>query len=312
MNEIFNEIDCPVCGSNVFKNILIITPEQFLNDYRKKYYNLESMGINLDTKFFFQKCKNCSFVFVNPRINEKIYPIVYNIAKEGQYADKGWREGDNDLAKLFNTHSKFYASINLLEAIFYMKNRFNKLRNDEQKPITLLDYGCGFGHILDLCKPFGIEAVGVDIDERRIQFCKNKELNICKPDELSEDIKFDIIISWSVVEHINDLNQYFQYIYKHMNKGGIFMFNGLTPRIIFWERLRKKYRWVIPIEHINYFTRKSMHYMISKHGFAYVPKMKLVQLIDSYPRYFYPFAKLLFKGFYPNGILKMDLIKIGE
>ena len=312
MNDVFVEIDCPVCGSRDFKVIFAITPDEFLNNYRKKYYNLDAMGINLHTRFYFKKCKRCSFVFVNPRFHDDVYYIAYNEARAGQYNDKDWREENGDLAKLYNTHSKYYAAINLLEGIIYLKRRFEKVKNDGRKPIRLLDYGCGFGHILDLCKPFGIEAIGVDIDENRLTYCMKKGLDVCRPPELPEDSKFDVVISWSVIEHVNDLNAFFQYISKRMHIGGIFMIHGLNDRIIYIERLRRKFQYVVPTEHINYFTPRSIHHLITKHRFASVPHMKMVQSIDNFSRLFYPLVKCVFKGFYPNGVLKMDLVKISD
>jgi 2-polyprenyl-3-methyl-5-hydroxy-6-metoxy-1,4-benzoquinol methylase len=312
MNGSFVEIDCPVCGSNSFKTVLEITPDKFLSGYRKKYYNLKVMGIDLHTKFYFKKCKQCLFVFVNPRFQDESYNVAYNEAKVGQYNDKDWMEGDGELARLYNTHSKYYAAINLLESLIYIKKRFEKVNNKGMKPIRLMDYGSGFGHILDLCKPFGIEAVGIEIDERRLEYCKGKGLDVRRPEELSEEDKFDVVISWSVLEHVNDLNAYFSYIAKRIHKGGIFIVNGLTDKMIYIERLKGTYKNVMPIEHINYFTPKSFNRLISNHGFETVPKMKMIQSIDNNYRLLFPLVKYFFKGFYPNGVFKMDLVKMND
>jgi 2-polyprenyl-3-methyl-5-hydroxy-6-metoxy-1,4-benzoquinol methylase len=312
VNGAFVEIDCPVCGSNSFKTVLEITPDKFLSDYRKKYYDLKSLDIDLNTKFYFKKCKKCSFVFVNPRFNENAYDVAYNEAKVGQYNYKDWLKDDSDLTRLYNTHSKYYSALNLLESLIYIKNRFHEVNNKDKLHIRLMDYGCGFGHILDLCKPFGIEAVGIEIDERRLEYCKSKGLDVRRPEELSEKEKFDVVISWSVIEHVNDLNAYFSYVAKRIYKGGFFIVHGLTDKMIYVERLKGTYKYVMPIEHINYFTPKSFNQLILRHGFKPVHKMKMVQSIDNYYRLLFPFIKIFFKGFYPNGVFKMDLFKIDD
>jgi 2-polyprenyl-3-methyl-5-hydroxy-6-metoxy-1,4-benzoquinol methylase len=309
MNDPFIEIDCPVCGSREHKVFFSLTPDEFLNEFRKSYYKLDVLGIGLKTKLYFKQCRQCSFVFVNPRFRDTVYDKAYNEAKEDQYEINDWKSGPGEVASLYNTHSKNYAAINLLEVIAYFKSRFSRAKNIGQKPITLLDYGCGFGHILDLCRPFGIEGVGVEIDRKRIAFCKEKGLEVYLPDELPKERLFDTVISWSVIEHVNDLNEYFRYISDRLSPGGLFMVHGLNEKIIYWERLRRDFRYVMPIEHINYFTRRSMKQMAAKHGFEIVSRMKIVQSIDSLPRFFYPLAKLFFRGFYPNGVMKLELIK---
>jgi hypothetical protein len=145
-----------------------------------------------------------------------------------------------------------------------------------------------------------------------LAYCKNKGLNVTRPEELSEDKKFDVVISWSVIEHVNDLNAYFSFVDKRINPGGIFIVHGLTDKIVLIERLQGIYKNVMPIEHVNYFTPKSFNHLISRHGFKPVQKMKIIQSIDNYYRLFFPFIKILSKGFYPNGVFKMDLFKADD
>lgn len=72
MENVFVNIDCPVCGGKKFKTVWQSTPKQFLSDFRKSYYNLDVLGIKLDTEFSIKKCGDCPFVFVNPRFRNEI------------------------------------------------------------------------------------------------------------------------------------------------------------------------------------------------------------------------------------------------
>ena len=187
MNDGFVEIACPVCGGLDFSTIVEITPDEFLSDSRKKYYNLEVLNITMDTSFYIKKCRYCSFVMLNPRFGDDLYGVVYNEAKVGQYDKNDWMFAAGDLQRLYNTHSKYDAAINLLESIIHLKDRFEKVKNEGKKPIRLLDYGCGMGHILDLCKVFDIEAKGVEVDDKRLSYCDARGLDVCRPEELSAD-----------------------------------------------------------------------------------------------------------------------------
>ena len=282
-----------------------------MSDFRKNYYNLDVLGIKLDTEFSIKKCKDCSFVLVNPRFRKDIYDLIYNEAKVDQNSMKEWIRKEGDLKHLYNTHHKWSAARILMRSISYLYHRFEKPKNENQTQIRLLDCGCGFGHLLDLCKVFEIDAVGVDIDLYRIQHCKSKGLNVCRPDELGAEQKFDIVVSTSVIEHINDLNEYLQYISERLEIGGYLHLTGLNPKIINKEKKTGKYRLVMPLEHVNYFTPNSLDILVGKYNLKRVKKSNLFQPMMKPVDYFIPFLKsIVFSGFYPTGLFEADLVKL--
>ena len=309
-NNIFRDIDCPICGNHNFDVVIKLTPKQFLNEERMEYYNLKALGIDLKTNFFIKKCKKCGFVFVNPRLREDLYSVVYNEAKVGQNDVKDWMYKGGDLGNLYETYNKYREVFPFLNALLYFKKYFKKAKNEGYKQLRLLDYGCGNGHILDLCKIFGIDAVGVEIDLFRLNYCKKKNLNVMLPSSLSDTEKFDIIISTSVVEHVDDLDAYFKYISSRLVKNGFFAFNGLTPDLIKVERRNKCFRKVMPLEHINYFTKKTLLTLAKRYGFDEAKGNYGVFAMDNLVHCIYPFLKkFIFKGFYPSGNFEATLIK---
>jgi len=68
VNSVFVDIDCPVFSGSRFKTIWQATPREYLSDFKESYYDLDALGINLNTKFYIKKCKNCSLVLVNSRL----------------------------------------------------------------------------------------------------------------------------------------------------------------------------------------------------------------------------------------------------
>lgn len=309
-SNIFRDIDCPICGNHSFGVVIKFTPDQFLSENRKEYYNLEALGIDLNTNFFIKKCKKCGFVFVNPRLREDLYAVVYNEAKIKQYEIKDWMFKGGDIGNLFNLNNKYREIFPLLNALQYFKKHFEKGKNDGYQQLRLLDYGCGFGHILDLCKPFGIDAVGVEIDAFRLNYCKQKNLNVMSPSELPNSEKFHIVISTSVIEHVDDLDAYFKYASDRLVKNGIFAFNGLTPEIIKIERKNKRFKNVMPLEHINYFTRKTLLMLAKRHGLGEARRNYGVFAMENLIHCSYPILKkFIFRGFYPTGNFDVTLIK---
>ena len=311
MDSVFIDISCPVCDGGRFKTVWRSTPRQFLSDFKKSYYNLEALGIDLDTAFYIKKCRSCSFVFVNPRFRSDLYDVVYNEAKVGQNREKEWARQESDLKYLYNTHNKWANARVLMRSLSYLHERFDKAKNENQRRIRLLDFGCGYGHLLDLCKVFEIEAVGVDIDLYRIKFCRHKGHNVCKPEELGTENKFDIVVSTSVVEHVDNLHEYFQYISSRLEKGGYFHLTGLNPTIIRKERGKGIYRLVMPLEHVNYFTAASLDVLVGKYGLKRIRRSNLFQPITKSIDYILPLLKnFVFSGFYPTGVFEADLVKL--
>lgn len=310
MEKIFVDINCPVCGGKTFNTILKFAPDEFLSKARKQYYNLEVLGIDLKTNFFIKKCKKCGFVLVNPRFRSDLYSVVYNEAKVGQYVFKDWAYNGGDIGNLFETYNKYREIFPFLNALLCLKKYFEKPKNEGYKQLRLLDYGCGLGHVLDLCKVFGIDGVGVEIDSFRLNHCNQKNLRVMLPEELTDSEKFHIVVSTSVIEHVDDLNLYFKYISDRLMKDGIFYFNGLTPRIINIEKKSKKYNIVMPFEHINYFTRKTLLMLARKYGFEEVKGRNEVFEISNLINNCYPFLKkFIFRGFYPTGYFETILRK---
>lgn len=312
MENVFVDINCPVCNGERFKTVWRSTPRQFLGDFRKSYYNLDALGINIDTTFSIKKCKDCSFVFVNPRFRSDLYDVVYNEAKVEQNIKKEWAYRECDLKYLYNTHHKWIASRILMRSLSYQYKRFEKPKNENQRQIRLLDYGCGLGHLLDLCKVFEIDAAGVDIDLYRIEYCRDKKkLNVCRPEEIDTGKKFDIVVSTSVIEHVNDLHQYFQYISDRLEIGGYLHITGLNPAIIKKEKRKGVYRLVMPFEHVNYFTAGSLDVLAEKYGLKRIKRSNLFQPTMKPVDYIVPFLKnFIFGGFYPTGAFEADLIKL--
>ncbi len=276
---IFELIPCPVCGAGEFKEKLALTPNEFLGP-EHSYYNLDALKCDRSTKFFYQECLKCGFVCTNPRLKKEFSNIVYNEAKSGQLDKKDWAFDNSDLSYLYNTHHKWRTMKILLLALIFFKTRFSKPKNEGNSRIRLLDYGSGFGHVLDLCKGFGVEGKGIEIDENRITHCIAKGLQVTRPEGLPQE-KFDIVVSTSVIEHAADLHEYFQYISSRLMKKGIFIFDGLSPDIIKVERRKEHFKNVHPIEHVNMFTRSSLIKLASKYDIKPIPARTILKTMNN-------------------------------
>ena len=105
------------------------------------------------------------------------------------------------------------------------------------KGLKFLDIGCGGGLISEPMSRLGAEVTGIDASEKNIKIAeshaKKNNLNIQylnkSPEELSDVNKFDVILNLEIVEHVEDVNLYFESCVSLLKKNGL-MFTATINR----------------------------------------------------------------------------------
>jgi len=146
----------------------------------------------------------------------------------------------NKVMNELNSDDSFSKNI----AQFYLKY-FQNCKN-------VLDLACGKGYFLELLKENNISALGIDINEERINLCKSKQLNAQVSDYKdflnNTDLEFDGIFCSHFIEHL-DKKDFIELLYLLSNKikhGGIISI--VTPNFgffpvhekLFWTDLSHK------------------------------------------------------------------------
>ena len=108
---------------------------------------------------------------------------------------------------------------------------FNRDQKFPLKGLKILDIGCGGGLISEPMCRLGATVTGIDASEKNISVAKihaeknGLEINYLNksPEQMTEDLKFDIILNLEVVEHVEDLDLYLKSCSNLlMSKGLIF------------------------------------------------------------------------------------------
>jgi 2-polyprenyl-3-methyl-5-hydroxy-6-metoxy-1,4-benzoquinol methylase len=98
-----------------------------------------------------------------------------------------------------------------------------KFISDEDKGTNILEIGCSVGYFLSLLKEKNINAYGVELNVSRTKFV-NDHLNIPCFENLekceSQNLKFDKIFLFYVLEYITDPIDYFKRLINMLNVGG--------------------------------------------------------------------------------------------
>jgi SAM-dependent methyltransferase len=137
--------------------------------------------------------------------------------------------------------------------------------------LRLLDVGCGFGHTLALARELGLEGYGTDISRESLAYCRKQGLQVYEPQDFDgqyPDLKFDIIITQSILEHAVDLNAFMSWVAGRAKQGTILYVNGLTPKLIDVERKTNSFVKAHFVEHINYFPLSALRVFMRGHGFT--------------------------------------------
>jgi len=115
-----------------------------------------------------------------------------------------------------------------------------QINNRDIKKLKILDVGCGGGIICEPLARLGAKVTGMDFAPNNIKAAKlhskkNKlKINyICKDIEKSKlDEKFDIILMFEVLEHLDNWKKTVKNIKKNLNKNGIVIISTINRNVI--------------------------------------------------------------------------------
>ena len=115
-----------------------------------------------------------------------------------------------------------------------------QIKNREMKNLKILDVGCGGGIICEPLARLGAKVTGIDFAPNNIKTAKlhskrsNLKINyIYKDIEKSKlDEKFDIILMFEVLEHLDDWKKTIKNIKKNLNKYGMIIISTINRNLL--------------------------------------------------------------------------------
>ena len=227
---------CPICNSDKKKQIITC------NDY-----------LVSNKKFSVCECENCGFKFTSPRPKEEVLWKYYE--SEDYISHSETKKGIvNSLYILARKHTLRW-KVNLVKTLTNKRG--------------ILDIGCGSGSFLNACKERKFNATGMEpSDFARTRAKKEYGLDILPIEEIySSKEKTDIITMWHVLEHVSDLNGYFERFEQMLNDEGVLII--ALPNCNSYDAKHYKEFWAaydVP-RHLWHFNKKSVKELGEKHGF---------------------------------------------
>lgn len=134
----------------------------------------------------------------------------------------------------------------------------------------LFDLGSGWGHFLLAGKQLGFDVYGIEVAANPYTYSK-EDLGLPVDHVDFFDLKkeagsFDIITLWDVLEHIDNANAVIEKCAYLLSDGGYIVIQ--VPQIDSFIATRRKEKWnMMGLDHVNYFSRKTITALLNRHGF---------------------------------------------
>jgi len=233
---------CPVCESNLSDNFIIC------KDFT---VSKESFAIS--------RCRNCSFLFTNPRPSEDRLGAYY---ESEDYISHN-KKSNNLVNRIYKIARKFT-----------VRSKVSMIKKFTINQSTLLDIGCGTGEFITQAQNKGWTISGVEPGTlARTSAEELANIKIHKDIHEIEKAKFDAITMFHVLEHVSDLNGTLKKVRKLLHKEGS-LFIAL-PNTSSWDSQIYKEEWAafdVP-RHLYHFNQDTAAMLFKKH------KLKIVDTL---------------------------------
>jgi 2-polyprenyl-3-methyl-5-hydroxy-6-metoxy-1,4-benzoquinol methylase len=137
--------------------------------------------------------------------------------------------------------------------------------------LSILDIGSYYGAFLDVVKAEGHVGYGIEPSRVAAQYSKdvlghNVINGLFTGVTQFPEIKFDVISSWDVIEHLEDPEKFIADVEKLLKDDGIFVFSTIIVDSIIARILKHRWHWLIPM-HLTYFKKREITSLLRRHGF---------------------------------------------
>jgi len=230
---------CPLCNSKKRDKII-----------DSNISNIDSADFKITDSQYgkhwsFYKCKNCDFVYSDPSPSENFLNNLYSSVKDPEYEEEN--EGrTNNFKRIIK--------------------RITKLKPQKG---SVLDVGAATGMFVNLLTQSGFEAEGLEPSKWAVKLAKKKyNINLIQKDfkNFKSNNKYDIITLIDILEHVSNPDNILKNAKKIMKEDGLIVI--VTPDIgSILPKILKSNWWHYRPPHINFFTKKSLKYILKKNGF---------------------------------------------
>jgi len=153
------------------------------------------------------------------------------------------------------------------EKLFY-ERYFELIDGECRKASSVLDVGCGCGHLLErLAVHRQLERAGIELNRERAEFARKTarcEIFEAPIEEFGAGRRFDVIALINVISHIPNIDSLFQRLRCLLREGGkVVIKTGEMKRDVKKSAI---FDWEFP-DHLHFLGWRTLEYICARHGF---------------------------------------------
>jgi hypothetical protein len=249
--------NCPLCHSDAPKGLFKVTAKSFSNNVTLIQSELDKLGLPQEMEF--SRCENCSMIYLADILNAQTAEAYYHNCIDAEASKR----------KIYrNAKRRRYAGLSHQ----LLMNALNTIDGE----ILVFEYGCGWGDFLSRIHGDGVKVVGLEYDQRKANFCKEKGIHVV--DQLNDLNDIHIFFSNQVFEHMPSPFELLQQIKPrlHSKFTGYISVPFYEPETIKDIEARLKSGEAVtdknlnPYEHINLFSHDTLRQLLLNCGFQTV------------------------------------------
>ncbi len=225
-------MSCPLCGCSKYFTLNHYDIEE-LKDKWLKFFDVDPFNTDISyTEIRKLQCLECQIIYYNPMVcaNNTLYE--YMSSTYDWYYEKDKWEFDVALESVLN-----------------------------YKPNTLLEFGCGEGLFLEKILSC-VDCSGVEINQNAIKICEKKGIHIEKHSLKEITRKYDMIVSFEVFEHLENIEGIIIDLIGLLNVNGILLIAVPNPNSFLSEL--DMVLLDMPPHHNIGFNENCFHYIADK------------------------------------------------
>jgi len=245
------ERNCPLCGAESANLLFKIPTSMFVPSNKSIVVSkLQQLGLyKKDSGMELVECDCCHMVYVPRVLHPELSKAYYNECIDANVS-------------LSKTNRKF------------KQNRYEKLSKLllQGKSDVVFEYGCGWGDFLTKAQRNGIRVIGLELDERKRDFCKSRGIQIVN--SLSEiEVPIDVFFCNQVLEHLRDPKSALLEIKQYLRLGFIGYISVPLYSIKQLHAMKDRIaaisdKNINPYEHLNLFSTQTFQKFLISMGFC--------------------------------------------
>ncbi len=198
-------------------------------------------------------CDSCGFKFTNPVPAPEVIGKYYKSEEYISHSD---------------TKKGLISRLYHLVRNFTLKSKL-QLIGGRSEGMRLLDYGCGTGSFLEVCKNAGWLVTGMEPDEDAAKLASRS--GAIYPDLQTlklRDQKYDVITLWHVLEHVSDLAETLSFFTEVLLPGGRLII--AVPNYRSYDAVSYGAHWAaydVP-RHLYHFDQTTLGTLLKSYGFV--------------------------------------------